>query len=167
MGSAIQEFLDQFRHETEATRKILSVLTDENMHRETDPGVRSLARMAWHIVQTLPEMAGRVGLKVRGPAETDPVPRHAEDIREAYALAARSLEEEIGKNWRDEDLERIDDMYGQKWPRRQSLRVLLNHEIHHRAQMTVLLRQAGAKVPGVCGPAREEWSAMGMPEPEI
>jgi len=37
------------------------------------------------------------------------------------------------------------------------------HQTHHRAQMTVLMRQAGLKVPGVYGPSREEWSQMGMP----
>jgi hypothetical protein len=30
-----------------------------------------------------------------------------------------------------------------------------------------LMRQAGLKVPGVYGPAREEWSLWGMPEPTI
>jgi hypothetical protein len=33
--------------------------------------------------------------------------------------------------------------------------------------MTVLMRQAGLKVPGVYGPAREEWAGMGMQAPEI
>jgi uncharacterized damage-inducible protein DinB len=44
--------------------------------------------------------------------------------------------------------------------------VLITHQIHHRAQMTVLMRLAGLKVPGVCGPAKEEWKAMGMPAME-
>jgi hypothetical protein len=30
----------------------------------------------------------------------------------------------------------------------------------------VLMRQAGLSVPGVYGPAREEWAAMGMPAME-
>jgi uncharacterized damage-inducible protein DinB len=33
--------------------------------------------------------------------------------------------------------------------------------------MTVLMRQAGLKVPGVYGPALEEWNAFGAPAPEI
>jgi hypothetical protein len=33
--------------------------------------------------------------------------------------------------------------------------------------MTVLMRQAGLKVPGVYGPAREEWAAYGMPPPAV
>ncbi|MHB8840055.1 MAG: DinB family protein, partial [Gemmatimonadaceae bacterium] len=36
------------------------------------------------------------------------------------------------------------------------LTVLMNHQWHHRGQMTVLMRQAGLSVPGVCGPSREE-----------
>jgi uncharacterized damage-inducible protein DinB len=36
------------------------------------------------------------------------------------------------------------------------------HQCHHRGQMTVLMRQAGQKVPGIYGPAKEEWSSMGM-----
>ena len=34
--------------------------------------------------------------------------------------------------------------------------VMLHHEIHHRGQMTVLMRQAGLPVPGVYGPAKDE-----------
>jgi hypothetical protein len=33
--------------------------------------------------------------------------------------------------------------------------------------MTVLMRQAGLKVPGIYGPAKEEWSIYGAPVPEI
>ncbi|MCK4657684.1 MAG: hypothetical protein KAT85_11650, partial [candidate division Zixibacteria bacterium] len=39
--------------------------------------------------------------------------------------------------------------------------------IHHRGQMTVLMRQAGLKVPGVYGPSMEEWEHFGMKKPEI
>jgi hypothetical protein len=29
--------------------------------------------------------------------------------------------------------------------------------------MTVLMRQAGLRVPGVCGPSLEEWALFGAP----
>ena len=57
-------------------------------------------------------------------------------------------------------------MYGQKWKRGVTLGILITHQIHHRAQMTVLMRQAGLKVPGIYGPAYEEWAAMGMEAPK-
>jgi uncharacterized damage-inducible protein DinB len=58
-------------------------------------------------------------------------------------------------------------MYGEKWKRGVTLTVLVTHQAHHRGQMTVLMRQAGLRVTGVYGPAREEWAGMGMSAPEI
>ena len=40
------------------------------------------------------------------------------------------------------------------------LNVLIRHQIHHRGQMTILMRQAGVVVPSVYGPSREETAAM-------
>jgi uncharacterized damage-inducible protein DinB len=45
--------------------------------------------------------------------------------------------------------------------------MMIKHIVHHRGQMTVLMRQAGVQVPGIYGPAREEWSQMGMEAPSI
>ena len=73
--------------------------------------------------------------------------------------------ETIAAAWTDEVLLDTDDLYGQTWPRGLTLSVLLRHEAHHVGQMTVLLRQAGATVPGVCGPAKEEWASMGREAP--
>jgi uncharacterized damage-inducible protein DinB len=53
-------------------------------------------------------------------------------------------------------------MYGQRWKRGFTLTALVEHQIHHRGQMTVLMRQAGLRVPGIYGPAREDWASMGM-----
>jgi uncharacterized damage-inducible protein DinB len=57
-------------------------------------------------------------------------------------------------------------MYGQTWKKRDVLASLILHQAHHRGQMTVLMRQAGLAVPGIYGPAREEWAAMGMAAPK-
>ena len=74
-----------------------------------------------------------------------------------------SLFEEIERGMGDDDLEKEDDMYGESWKRGYTLYVLVSHQTHHRGQMTVLMRQAGLPVPGVCGPSKEEWSAFGVP----
>ncbi|WP_258881781.1 DinB family protein [Paenibacillus sp. sptzw28] len=34
------------------------------------------------------------------------------------------------------------------------------HQIHHRGQMTILIRQAGLTAPGIYGPNEEETAAM-------
>jgi len=54
-------------------------------------------------------------------------------------------------------------MYGETWKRGMTLLYLMLHQAHHRGQITVLMRQAGLKVTGIYGPAKEEWQTMGMP----
>ena len=134
---------------------------------EVADGHRTLARVAWHIVQTIPEMLGRVGLSPEGPGEDDAVPTAAGEIADAYRAAAGSTIAQIRDGWTDETLDVEDEMYGDKWRRGFSLTAFLRHEIHHRGQMTVLMRQAGLRVPAIYGPAKEDWLSYGMSTPEI
>lgn len=165
MFRRIADFISAWDYEIEATEKVFGNLTDESLaQRVTDDG-RTLGRIAWHIVQTLPEMAGRTGLEVAGPGEEEATPATAAEIRAAFKEAAEGLKAQVG-TWGDADLDVEDDMYGQMWTRSQTLWALVGHQIHHRGQMTVLMRQAGLLVPGVFGPAKEEWSAYGMPPQE-
>lgn len=166
MYRRIDDFLAGWARETDATRKVLEALTDESLGQTVYPGGRSLGRIAWHLVQTLPEMGGRTGLVIRGPGENDPIPGAAKEIARQYGEAAASLGEAVKEGWRDEDLEVEDDMYGERWARGMTLAALLSHQTHHRGQMTVLMRQAGLPVPGVYGPSKEEWEAYGMPPQE-
>jgi uncharacterized damage-inducible protein DinB len=53
-------------------------------------------------------------------------------------------------------------MYGMDWNKGTTLHILVTHQTHHRGQFTVLMRQAGLKVPGVYGPSKEEWIAYGQ-----
>jgi uncharacterized damage-inducible protein DinB len=111
-------------------------------------------------------MLGRTGLKVFSPDMHQWDESKADNLKECYKNASESLVEKLNANWKDETLLMEDDMYGENWKRGFTLRCLIEHQIHHRAQMTVLMRQAGLKVPGIYGPASEEWAAMGMEAPK-
>jgi uncharacterized damage-inducible protein DinB len=143
------------------------VLTDASLGQAVGPEDRTIGRVAWHLTTTLPEMMGKTGLKVEGVAEDAPVPASAAAIADAYRAAAASLAAQVGRDWKDESLEIEDTMYGMQWKRGNTLSILVVHQAHHRGQLTVLMRQAGLKVPGVYGPAREEWSGMGVPAPGV
>ena len=166
MYRKIDDFLGSWTYETEATVKVLSALTDEALGQQAYSEGRTLGRIAWHIIQTLPEMGGRTGLQVAGPGEEEPVPSSASEIVRRFEAAASSLREEVQTSWTDAELEVQDDMYGEMWMRGGSLAALVGHQTHHRGQMTVLMRQAGLTVPGVYGPAKEEWVDYGMPPQE-
>jgi uncharacterized damage-inducible protein DinB len=72
---------------------------------------------------------------------------------------------EITEKCSDETLKQEDDLYGEMWAKGKTLGVLVTHQIHHRGQLTVIMRLAGLKVPGVYGHAKEEWTGYGM-EPQ-
>ena len=111
---------------------------------------------------SLSEMMSRVQLPPEGPGEDAPAPEAAADILQGYRQLTASMESQMRGTWTDASLDEEFNMYGQQWTTAKTLHVLLRHEIHHRAQLTVLMRQAGLRVPGIYGPSREEWSAMGM-----
>jgi uncharacterized damage-inducible protein DinB len=162
-----KEFVESWKQHSQETMKVLANLTDASLSQRVGPEDRTIARIAWHFTTSIPEMAGRAGLNLSGPSHTDPLPKTAQVIQDGYAQLARSLGEQVEKNWTDATLDIEDDMYGMKWKRGLTLLILIQHEIHHRGQLTVLMRQADLKVPGVYGPAREEWVNYGAPAPEI
>jgi len=166
MFRTVADFTRAWQGETTSTLKMMQALTDDSLARMVTPEGRTLGRLAWHIVQTLGEMGGHAGLAVDAANEKTPQPATASAIAEAFRAGAAAVEKAVTSAWTDGDLPGEIEMYGEKWTRGQSLLALMAHEIHHRAQMTVLMRQAGLKVPGVYGPAREEWAASGMPAQE-
>jgi uncharacterized damage-inducible protein DinB len=167
MFRTIADFEGTWGHEGAETLKILKALDDASLRQPVAEGYRTLGRLAWHVTGTLAEMMNRTGLGVEGPEEGAPVPGRAAEIAATYERSSRSLLAQIKARWNDAALLTEDEMYGFKWARGSTLLVLVCHQAHHRGQMTVLMRQAGLKVPGVYGPALEEWSALGAPPPEI
>ena len=167
MITSIEQFEKGWKKESENTGKIFAGLSDESLNKKLVDDHRTIGRLAWHITQTIPEMLSKTGLEPEGPGEKDPVPLSAEELKNAYDLAAGSLLKQIMEKWNDETLLVEDDLYGEKWARGMTLRILMDHEIHHRGQITVLMRLAGLRVPGIYGPSKEEWSQYGMKEPEI
>jgi uncharacterized damage-inducible protein DinB len=162
MFRKVDDFLKTWAYEAEATLKILHSLPEASLSQSVAPGGRTLGYLAWHCVLTLPEMMKHAGIPLTGPAQDAPPPPLAGLIRE-YEACARALAEELPRQWTDAMLSEMIPMYGEQWSRGGVLSALILHQVHHRAQMTVLMRQAGLKVPGLYGPAREEWAAMNLP----
>ena len=167
MYRRLDDFLEQWRQLTESTQKILDALTDESLAQPVADDHRTLGRIAWHLAQTIPEMLGKTGLSPEGPAEDAPVPASASEIAAAYRTASTSLAAQLREQWADETLEVEDTLYGSPWKRGFTLTALVEHEIHHDGQMSVLMRQAGLRPPGIYGPAKEDWSKMGMEPPVV
>ncbi|GIW51935.1 MAG: hypothetical protein KatS3mg081_1290 [Gemmatimonadales bacterium] len=156
MFATIQSFLDTWRRESAATARLMAELTDRSLYQRIADGYRSLGELAWHIVVSQREIVRHTGLEYRAPSKQDPQPLRAAEIHSCYVDAAKALAEAVESRWSDETLAVLDRVYDQQWPRGLTLAIMLYHEIHHRGQMTVLMRQAGLRVPGVYGPSRDE-----------
>jgi uncharacterized damage-inducible protein DinB len=166
MYRKIFDFLSYWSFESEATLKIFNALTNNSLNQKVTPDGRSLGQIAWHITQSMPQMLGKAGLEMEGINQNSPVPENTEEIISEYKRLSTKVDEQVKANWNDEALNDEIDMYGQKWKKGKILASLISHQAHHRAQMTVLMRQAGLKVPGIYGPSKEEWALMGMPAQE-
>ena len=158
----IEDFLNDWDYESSATLKNFELLTDKSLDTKVYNEGRTLGYIAWHITYSIGEMMNRTGLQVKSPDEKSDAPASAKEISTKYMEASKSLIDEIKNKWNDESLRIEDDMYGQKWKRYETLSRLVSHQTHHRGQMSVLMRQAGLKVHGVYGPAKEEWEKIGM-----
>jgi len=166
MYRLVSDFLHDWSHESEATMKIFNTLTDETLEQRVTPGGRSIKQIAWHIAISLPEMMSKAGLTMGPFVEKAPPDLTAAIIKSSYEIDSKKVADEVKEKWNDKALAEEVNMYGQMWSRGTVLAVLVNHQIHHRAQLTVLMRQAGLSVPGIYGPAKEEWAQMGMPPQE-
>ncbi len=166
MYRKIKDFLENWEYESEATLRIFRNLTDESLDQRVSAEGRSLRDLAWHITETLGEMPGHAGIAVEAPDKSENAPQYVRELVDAYRNAAESLKSALADQWTDDDLPVEIMMYGEKWRKGDLLSALIMHQAHHRAQMTVLMRQAGLKVPGIYGPSREEWEQFKTTETE-
>jgi uncharacterized damage-inducible protein DinB len=158
----LSDFFSAWEYESQATLKVFRELTDASLAQRVSPEGRSLGFLAWHITTTLSEMMSAAGLPVHVTTDNQPVPAAAA-IADTYQKGSQAVAGAVRAAWTDTQLPDAIPMYGETWTKAQVLGALIAHQCHHRGQMTVLMRQAGLKVPGVYGPSKEEWAAYGMP----
>ncbi|MFO7524961.1 MAG: DinB family protein [Ignavibacteriaceae bacterium] len=162
MYHKLEDFINDWVYESEATLKVFNNLTDESLTKNVGENVRTAGRLAWHITTSVIKMSHRIGLTFEAVDENFPAPEKAQEIYDTYKAVSEMMIAELKEKWTDETLLIEDDMFGENWKRGTTLGVIITHQIHHRAQLTVVMRLAGLKVPGVYGPAKEEWAQYGM-----
>lgn len=166
MYTSIQQFVQDYEEEIAATQKLLDNLTDASLNQEVAPGFRTLGHLAWHIACS-GMMVGAAGVKFEVPDERSGVPTSAQAIADAYRKAMPALVQAVKTQWTDADLPKVQNVFGQNWANGTTLNKFIKHEVHHRGQLTILMRQAGLEVSGIYGPAKQEWAMIGMEAPAL
>lgn len=163
MYRKIEDFVTDWGYESEGTLNLFKNISNEALNKKDHENVRSIAVLAWHITITLNEMLNKAGLKVTGPDEHSKPPSSIKEIIDAYESSAKSVKEQVQKQWTDASLLEKANLYGEDWKNGVTLSILIKHQAHHRGQLTVLMRQSGMLVPGVYGPSKEDWAKYDMP----
>lgn len=156
------EFLNVYGMEANCTSRVLDALTDASMGQQkaAGEGHPTLGGLAWHVSTAPSYLLSQIELPMPEfeheiPAGTDMArikAIHADQVERIKANAAKLSPEDLNKVYHVFD--RMDLTAGQM------LAALIAHEIHHRGQMTVLMRQAGLTVPNIYGPNYEETQEM-------
>jgi uncharacterized damage-inducible protein DinB len=149
------------------TRKILERVPDEKLSWKPHEKSMSLGRLAGHVAELSSWATHTVALE-----SLDITPRDGDTPESFTATSRAELLERFDKNvaeareaiagTTDDHLAHIWSLYlnGQtllSMPRRDVLRfVVMNHLVHHRAQLGVYLRLNGIPVPGMYGPSADE-----------
>ena len=158
MFRQMEDFVHVWERETAQTSKLLRHLTDESLSQEVAPDHFTLGKLGIHLSQAITFMMSSAGLDLAPLEERESY--NANEIKALYEQTANGFVRVLQEQWNDEKLSQTTTFFGSETTYGSILYLLLQHQTHHRGQMTVLMRQAGLTVPGMVGPSREEWAAM-------
>jgi len=167
MYTTVEDFMKEYEQDAQEAQKMFDALTDEALHTPVAEGARNLGRVAWHVVQSVPEMLHTAGVKLDTSVMHQAVPKTAAEIAAAYKRVTAEAAQALREQWNEGELAKVREMWGMRWDGAKVLMCLIGHEAHHRGQMSVLMRQAGLVPHGVYGPHKEAWASMGMEAPEV
>lgn len=154
MYRKVEDFLEEWTSSSAGTLAVMKAITDDKMNTAIVEGHNSLGWLAWHLVGSAGAFGHFAGLQIPGVERGAKVPDHMAEIVEKYEAIIEAYSVEAKKLNDEQMTEEINGFMGLT-PRGKFLRQFIDHQTHHRGQMTVLLRQAGLTVPGVMGPTKE------------
>lgn len=167
MYVTISDFIKEWNREAMLTQKVLDGLTDESLKQQVYSEGRTLGRIAWHFTTNIPDYLAHFGLKIDGVKNAESVPTSAKEIAETFKNISLDAAKAIEEEWTDESLKQVHEAFGRQESNASILMGLIKHIIHHRGQVTVLMRQAGIKPFGVYGPPKEDWIYLGVENPPL
>jgi uncharacterized damage-inducible protein DinB len=162
MFRTTEDFLQTWDVESKSTARVLGALSDESLSQSAGPKGYMLGSLANHVTNAALMIPAHAGLWPT-PAKL-PELKDVADIVAAYDRAAKHVADEVPRKWNDALLAEEIPCFGKTMARGPLLAALVAHQCHHRAQMTVLMRLVGLKVPGVYGPSESDMAAMAEPK---
>jgi len=159
----INDLLQELDQETRATRRVLERVPEDRLDWRPHEKSMTLGQLAMHVA-TLPAAIAEISTRTEFDVNTQ-IPRPSatsaselvttldQSVARARTLLGGMDDAALASPWRMVSGGReVAAM-----PRGALLRsVMLNHWYHHRGQLTVYLRETGARVPAIYGASADE-----------
>jgi uncharacterized damage-inducible protein DinB len=162
-----QSLLPEFDHEMANTRKTLERVPEGRAEFRPHPKSMALGRLAGHLSEipgwaTMTILQDEIDLNPPGGTQGQPyvmssradmLRRFDENVQKARAALTAATDESMSKPWTLKNGGRE----VMTLPRVAVLRsFVMNHMVHHRAQLGVYLRMNDVPVPSIYGPSADE-----------
>jgi uncharacterized damage-inducible protein DinB len=149
----LQMWLPSLKSEHWVTKTVIEAIPLDKGDYRPDPVSKSALELAWHIAAAQHRFVGGIGA---GGLDFSPIPR-PESVKNSADIAgwfretfAKNCERLAGLS--GEQLIKVLDFRGLfQLPAVAYLQFHMNHEIHHRGQLSTYLRPMGGKVPAIYG----------------
>ncbi len=164
MYCTVEDLIAEWKREAVLTQKILDSLTDEALLQQVYPEGRTLGRIAWHFVTNIPDYLTEFGVSIAKVPNPNEVPS-AKEITEVFKAVSSQVINALQEQWTDDTLKQIQKAFGRTESNATIFIGLIKHIVHHRGQVTILMRQAGLPIPAVYGPSKEGWAQLGVTPP--
>jgi uncharacterized damage-inducible protein DinB len=163
-----KELIAEYDRETASTRKLLEAIPeDADFSWKPHPKSMSLGKLAGHVADTngdwaihtltVDKLEWKPEMNVAAPtSKKELLARFDKQVAELKPELANMTPEKWDSNWKfvAGDQAWIDDTKYNVWRT-----WVLNHMVHHRAQLGVFLRLLNQKIPGCYGPSADEMPA--------
>jgi uncharacterized damage-inducible protein DinB len=160
--------LPEFDHETANTRKTLERIPEDKLTWKPDEKSGTMGWLGGHLANILQWAVFTLekdSVDLAAPGPQPPLPTSRQQILDAFdasrAAARAAIISTSDERWRQS----WSLLHGEKTifklPRIAAVRgFIMNHSIHHRAQLTVYLRLNDVPVPALYGPSADEGSLV-------
>ncbi|GEK33794.1 DinB family protein [Kurthia sibirica] len=153
MYRKIEDFQQDWAVSSKGTLKAIQALKDDKLDQAIVEGHNTLGWLAKHLIGSMSSFGGLVGFNIPAPTK-ETAPKTVDQLVAMYEASAAAVAEQA-KTLTDEDMTRNVQSFKGEASIGNILRGMIDHQTHHRGQMTVLIRQAGLDVPSVMGPTKE------------
>lgn len=163
--SSIESFISQWEFEFQITLNVMGAIPEDKLDFKPHEKFFTVRKLAWHLVR-IEDIFGRGVLKDKIIIGQSTLPAEPPATAAEMVAIFEKQHPEIVNSWRTLDEATLqqkipfvmpDGAVRRELPRKAYLRtVLMHHVIHHRGQLTLMLRLMDAKVPSIYGPTADD-----------